>query len=85
MSRSSNVVFAFLIGAAAGAVTALLLAPANGSETRRKIRKGIDDLSSAAKDEARGMGETAERNVGAIKEAAVEALSTYRREMEKGS
>lgn len=45
MSRSSDITLAFLVGAAAGGVVALLLAPQAGSETRRQLRTGIDDLS----------------------------------------
>ena len=45
MSRSNDMVLAFLVGAVAGGVTALFLAPEKGSETRRKLRKRIDDLS----------------------------------------
>ena len=45
MSRSSDVVLAFLAGAVAGGLTALFLAPEKGSETRRKLRRRVDDLS----------------------------------------
>jgi gas vesicle protein len=45
MSRSSDVVLAFLAGAVAGGVVALLLAPEKGSETRRKLRRRVDDLT----------------------------------------
>ena len=38
MSKSSNVLAAFVIGAAVGAAVGLLLAPEKGSETRRKLR-----------------------------------------------
>jgi gas vesicle protein len=44
MSRSSDVVLAFLAGAVAGGVTALLLAPEKGPETRKKLRKRAGDL-----------------------------------------
>jgi gas vesicle protein len=44
MSRSSDVVLAFLAGAIAGGVTALLLAPEKGPETRKKLKKRADDL-----------------------------------------
>jgi gas vesicle protein len=45
MSRSSDVVLAFLAGAVAGGMTALLLAPEKGSETRKKLRRRMDELS----------------------------------------
>ena len=58
MSKDSDghagiVVAAFLLGAVAGAVTALLAAPATGEETRdalgRKAREGREKANEAAK------------------------------------
>jgi len=45
MSRSNDVVLAFLAGAVAGGVTALLLAPEKGSEARKKLRRRVDELT----------------------------------------
>lgn len=39
MSKSSNILAAFVLGAAVGAAVGLLLAPEKGSETRRKLRE----------------------------------------------
>jgi gas vesicle protein len=39
MSKSSNVLAAFVLGAAVGAAVGLLVAPEKGSETRRKLRE----------------------------------------------
>jgi gas vesicle protein len=44
MSKSSDTLLAFFIGAVAGGITALLLAPDKGSETRRKLRQGASEL-----------------------------------------
>ncbi len=41
--RDGDVVVALLVGAAAGAITALLLAPDTGKRTRRKIRRHAED------------------------------------------
>lgn len=44
MNTTGKIITAGLIGAAAGAVAALLLAPASGKETREKLK---DTLASA--------------------------------------
>ena len=53
-SGGSDVTLAFLIGAAAGAVLALLFAPATGRETRellgQKAREGQDKAAQLAKE-----------------------------------
>ena len=47
----------FIAGAMAGAVTALLLAPDSGENTRAQIRKGAVDLKGKAKEKiAEGLG-----------------------------
>ena len=40
MSENGKVLSALLLGAAAGAVLGLLLAPEKGSDTRKKIKTG---------------------------------------------
>lgn len=42
--RGGGEFWAFLAGAVIGGLTALLLAPASGSETREKIRKTAEDV-----------------------------------------
>jgi gas vesicle protein len=49
MKSGIKVLAAFLAGAAAGATIGLLLAPDKGSETRKKIKEKISDLSEKAK------------------------------------
>lgn len=53
-SSAGSVLVAFVLGAAAGAAVALLLAPASGEETRRKLgekaREGRERAESLARD-----------------------------------
>ncbi len=44
MSRNTDTLMAFLLGAIAGGAAALLLAPEKGEVTRGKIRQGAQDL-----------------------------------------
>lgn len=43
-------IMAFIAGAAAGAVAALLMAPESGAKTREKIRNGASEAAGAAKE-----------------------------------
>ena len=94
MSNNNDTVLAFFIGAVAGAVTALLLAPQSGQETRQALRRGAGDLQHRGTDMFGNAKETVARKahevtdgartrVDAVKEAANEAKAAYRREMER--
>jgi len=53
MARSNNnmgliALFAFLIGGAIGAGTALLIAPQSGKKTRKQIRELAEDIKDQA-------------------------------------
>jgi gas vesicle protein len=54
---NNGVLVGFLVGAVVGAVAALLLAPASGTETRRRLRDAADKLADEGRrryDDARG-------------------------------
>lgn len=51
MKDSSKTLFAFLAGAAAGAVIGLLMAPESGELTRDKLGRQADDLLSDLEDQ----------------------------------
>ncbi len=77
-SRGSMAV-AFLIGAAAGGIGALLFAPQSGAEMRGKIRRGANDMRKRGEHIAHDVQERA----GQVKDAVTEARTTYRDEMDK--
>ena len=52
---------AFSIGVAAGAAIALLCAPQSGDETRKQIRRKVEDASDYVKDTAGDLGEKASK------------------------
>lgn len=49
MKNSVNIIGALFLGMAVGAVMGILLAPAKGTETRKKITGGAKDLADALK------------------------------------
>ena len=82
-SRMGSVTVAFLIGAVAGGITALLLAPQTGAQMRRRLKRGAHDLREKGTHLAHEVEERADILTGAVKGAASEARSTYREELEK--
>jgi gas vesicle protein len=98
MSRGTDTLVGFLIGAAAGGITALLMAPEKGSVTRRRLRAGTDKtvhdgkemvthaaatIKGVASEKGHAMSETARNQVNAVRGAVSEAKETYHRELEK--
>ena len=81
--ETTNVLVAFLVGAVAGSVTALLLAPASGAETRRKLAEGLRKAKDRAKEELENAKEFAEVQKEAIKEAYLEGKGAYQRVAKK--
>lgn len=50
MNNTTKVILGVAVGALAGAVTGLLLAPDNGAKTRKKLTKETDKLYSSISD-----------------------------------
>ena len=69
----------FVLGAVVGAGIALLLAPATGKETRRRIAQSGQDLSQAARDTLGQAGDT----VHGLKEDVVAAVEAGRETFER--
>jgi gas vesicle protein len=99
MSRNTNTLVAFLVGAAVGSVTALLLAPEKGEVTRRRLRDGSSraikqgkdavtraaaSVQETAREKGHEVSEVARQQVSAVRGAVAEAKDAYRRELEKG-
>ncbi|MBA2611244.1 MAG: YtxH domain-containing protein [Bacteroidetes bacterium] len=63
MKNSGNILGALLIGVAAGAVIGILVAPDKGSETRKKLLNGANDLGDNLKDKI-AMGKKKLRSIG---------------------
>lgn len=76
MPANDNRLVTFLLGAATGGLAALLLAPASGRETRRRLREASTDLY------AQGL-ESAEDAKGRIEETAREVGDTAQEKARK--
>ena len=59
MNNTAKIVTGVLAGAAAGALTGILLAPDSGKNTRKKIVEGTNDLVDNLKDEVETKSEVA--------------------------
>ena len=74
---------AFLLGALAGGITALLFAPQSGAQTRRRLKRGADDLYEKGVHLAHDVEGKAESVIGAVKGAVSEARHAYKDEVSK--
>ena len=93
MSRNQDVMAAFAVGAAAGAVAALLLAPEKGEVTRKRLKEGATDLykkgehlakeaRATVEGKAHELGGTVKHRVEAVREAIEEGKEVYHRQLE---
>ena len=79
MDRKTEVLIAFAVGVVAG----VLLAPASGKDTRKKIADTAEDLFTGAKERVGDRADTIKAKAGALKEAMQTARETFRDEMDK--
>jgi gas vesicle protein len=84
----------FVVGAAIGAVTGLLMAPRSGRETRQFLKKSVhalpelaEDLSTTVQMQADRLSETAQRNwdgtLSRLQEAITAGIEASQREQEE--
>jgi len=93
--ENGNKMVAFLLGAAAGGIAALLFAPSSGADTRRRLGDGAGrarhavgtkahEVGDMARTRVRQVREGARHQVGAVRGAMSEGKEAYRRELGKG-
>ena len=76
MTRENNVgtILSFVLGAAAGAVTALLLAPKSGAELRGEISEGVSDAINQVRSSGKDLKHRAQKLVNSAKARVEDAV-----------
>ena len=73
----------FAAGAAAGFIVGILVAPASGAETRKKIKDQAAKTGEAAKDSYEKLAKEAEKSIRVVKEKTGEGVDAIRDFIEK--
>lgn len=93
--NKENTTLAFVAGALVGGVTALLLAPQSGRETRSKVqgtardaidsgREKVGDVAESVADRARGARETVAESASKVGETAQGQIDAVREAVDAG-
>lgn len=77
MDNTGKVLAALLVGAAAGAIVGLLMAPESGSNTRSKIGKTAEDLA----DELEDAWEDGAEKIKDLADEAIAEIEKYSRKV----
>ena len=73
----------FAVGAAAGFIVGILVAPASGKETRKKIKDQAAKTGEAAKEGYEKIAKEAEKGIRVVKEKTGEGVDAIRDFIEK--
>jgi gas vesicle protein len=74
----------FLAGMGIGVAAAILMAPASGEETRRKIKKSASDAADMVQDRAKALKTSVTETVADAKQRINDTLQKGRAVVEKG-
>ncbi len=79
---TGKLVSGVLIGAAAGVILGILLAPDKGSETRKKLTKGGTDFTDSIKDKFNSFVDDITNRYEEVKTEAEESLNNGREKLD---
>ena len=94
MSRAQDLTIAFALGAVAGSVAALLLAPEKGEVTRMRLKDGarhlakrgetfVGEIRSSVAEAAKVAAQETRHQVQAVKDAMAEGAKVYHEDLER--
>lgn len=83
MNTKGSATMAFVVGAVAGGVTALLLAPQSGEQLRRRIKNGAGELNTARARLNERLKKAGHEKSSALPGAVTEAKGVYKDELER--
>jgi gas vesicle protein len=78
-----EVAVSFLIGAATGFVVGILIAPASGKETRKKIHEEVNKTGEKAKEGFEKITKEAEKGIRIVKEKTQEGIDSIKEFIDK--
>jgi gas vesicle protein len=73
-----EIMMSFVIGAAAGFIAGVLLAPASGKETRKKITDEVGKTGDKAKESFEKVAKEAEKGIRVVKEKTQEGIDAIK-------
>ncbi len=82
-SSALEIMVSFILGAAAGFVTGILVAPASGEETRRKIQTEVGKSGDKAKENFDRLAKEAEKGIKVVREKTQEGIGAIREFIDK--
>ena len=74
MDKTGNILAGFLLGAVAGVVTGILVAPHSGSKTRKLIKKRVNEAASSVTEEINDQIDNLEEKIKNVKKQAEEKV-----------
>lgn len=83
--NASNMLVGLLVGVVAGGVTALLLAPASGSDTRKKIKDTLRRGKDSVFDKAEEVKDFAEAHHEALGAAVTGGKEAYQKSLKRSA